>query len=323
MFKRSIAFACALIALSSGLAHAQQWPSRAVRMVNPYAAGGGVDAFGRPIAAKLTQYLGQSFYVENIAGAGGTVGAAAAAKAPGDGYTFFIGAIHHTIAEAIYAKLPYNIEKDFEPITVIAYVPNVVVIHPKHDRIRSLQDLIGYAKANPGKLNFGSAGNGTSHHLVGELFNLRTGTELVHIPYRGAGPMMQDLIAGNVDMAFDGMGTSAPQIKGGKLRPLAVTTPQRSPFIPEVPTLREAGVADFDVTTWYAVWAVKGTPKDIVDRMYQAIARALKEPDIVRIWDQQGAVVGGEPPAEMAKLVHAEVERWAKVVKAANVKIDN
>ena len=323
MFKRSIAFACALIALSSGLAHAQQWPSRAVRMVNPYAAGGGVDAFGRPIAAKLTQYLGQSFYVENIAGAGGTVGAAAAAKAPGDGYTFFIGAIHHTIAEAIYAKLPYNIEKDFEPITVIAYVPNVVVIHPKHDRIRSLQDLIGYAKANPGKLNFGSAGNGTSHHLVGELFKLRTGTELVHIPYRGAGPMMQDLIAGNVDMAFDGMGTSAPQIKGGKLRPLAVTTPQRSPFIPEVPTLREAGVADFDVTTWYAVWAVKGTPKDIVDRMYQAIARALKEPDIVRIWDQQGAVVGGEPPAEMAKLVHAEVERWAKVVKAANVKIDN
>jgi len=323
MSKRSIAFACALIALSLGLAHAQQWPSRAVRMVNPYAAGGGVDAFGRPIAAKLTQYLGQSFYVENIAGAGGTVGAAAAAKAPGDGYTFFIGAIHHTIAEAIYAKLPYNIEKDFEPITVIAYVPNVVVMHPKHDKIRSLQDLIAYAKANPGKLNFGSAGNGTSHHLVGELFKLRTGTELVHIPYRGAGPMMQDLIAGNVDMAFDGMGTSAPQIKGGKLRPLAVTTPQRSPFIPEVPTLREAGVADFDVTTWYAVWAVKGTPKDIVDRMYQAIAKALKEPDIVRIWDQQGAVVGGEPPAEMAKLVHAEVDRWAKVVKAANVKIDN
>jgi tripartite-type tricarboxylate transporter receptor subunit TctC len=292
-------------------------------MVNPFAAGGGVESFGRPIAAKLSQYLGQSFYVENVAGAGGTVGAAAAAKAPADGYTFFIGAIHHTIAEAIYSKMTYNIEKDFEPITVIAYVPNVVVIHPKHDKIRSLQDLIGYAKANPGKLNFGSAGNGTSHHLVGELFKLRTGTDLVHIPYRGAGPMMQDLIAGNVDMAFDGMGTSAPQIKGGKLRPLAVTTPQRSPFIPEVPTLREMGVADFDVTTWYAVWAVKGTPKDIVDRMYQAVAKALKEPDIVKIWDQQGAVVGGEPPAEMARLVRMEVDRWGKVVKAANVKIDN
>jgi tripartite-type tricarboxylate transporter receptor subunit TctC len=324
MLKRGIVFACAMFAFCfAAVVQAQQWPTRAVRMVNPYAAGGGVDAFGRPIAAKLSQYLGQSFYVENVAGAGGTVGAAAAAKAPADGYTFFIGAIHHTIAEAIYSKMTYNIEKDFEPITVIAYVPNVVVIHPKHDKIRSLQDLIGYAKANPGKLNFGSAGNGTSHHLVGELFKLRTGTDLVHIPYRGAGPMMQDLIAGNVDMAFDGMGTSAPQIKGGKLRPLAVTTPQRSPFIPEVPTLREMGVADFDVTTWYAVWAVKGTPKDIVDRMYQAVAKALKEPDIVKIWDQQGAVVGGEPPAEMARLVRMEVDRWGKVVKAANVKIDN
>ena len=324
MLKRGIVFACALVALSFALAaQAQQWPSRAVRMVNPYAAGGGVDAFGRPIAAKLTQYLGQSFYVENIAGAGGTVGAAAAAKAPPDGYTFFIGAIHHTIAEAIYAKLPYNIERDFEPVTVIAYVPNVIVMHPKHQNIKTVQDLVAFAKANPGKLNFGSAGNGTSHHLVGELFKLRTGTELVHIPYRGAGPMMQDLLAGNVDMAFDGMGTSAPQIKGGKLRPLAVSTAQRSSFIPEVPTLREAGVADFEVTTWYAIWAVKGTPRDVIDRLYQATARALKEPDIIRIWEQQGAAPGGEPPAEMAKLVRTEVDRWAKVVKAANVKIDN
>ena len=323
MFKRSIAFACALVALSLGFANAQQqWPSRAVRMVNPYAAGGGVDAFGRPIAAKLTQYLGQSFYVENIAGAGGTVGAAAAARAAPDGYTFFIGAIHHTIAEAIYAKLPYHIEKDFEPITVIAYVPNVIVMHPKHDKIRSLKDLIAYAKANPGKLNFGSAGNGTSHHLVGELFKLRTGTELVHVPYRGAGPMMQDLLGGNVDMAFDGMATSAPQIKGGKLRPLAVSTAQRSPFIPEVPTLRELGVADFEVTTWYAIWAVKGTPREIVDRMYQEVVKALKLADVQKIWEMQGAVVGGEPPAHLAKLTSEEVLRWRKVVQDAKVKLE-
>jgi tripartite-type tricarboxylate transporter receptor subunit TctC len=325
MMKRAIAAACAAVALiATGTVQAQQaWPTRPVKLVNPYAAGGGVDAFGRPIAAKLTQQLGQSFFVENVSGAGGTVGAASAAKAPPDGYTFFIGAIHHTIAESVYKSLPYNIERDFEPVTVIAYVPNVIVMHPKHDRIRTLPDLIAYAKANPGKLNFGSAGNGTTHHLVGELFKLRTGTELVHIPYRGAGPMMQDLLAGNVDMAFDGMATSAPQIKGGKLRPLAVSTAQRSPFIPEVPTMREAGVADFEVTTWYAIWAVKGTPREIVERMYQEVSKALKLADVQKIWEMQGAVVGGEPPAQMAKLVSSEVQRWRKVVQDAKVSIDN
>jgi tripartite-type tricarboxylate transporter receptor subunit TctC len=316
-----LAFALVLPGVAS--AQASAWPTRPVRLVNPFPAGGGVDAFGRPIAAKLSQALGQSFFVENIGGAGGTVGAAAASKAPADGYTFFIGAIHHTIAESIYAKLPYNIEKDFEPVTVLAYVPNVVVIHPKHEAIKSLGDLVAYAKANPGKLNFGSAGNGTSHHLVGELFKLRTGTDLVHVPYRGAGPMMQDLIAGNVDMAFDGMGTSAPQIAAGKLRPLAVSTAQRSPFVPQIPTLKELGVADFEVTTWYALWAVKGTPKEIVDRIYREVAKALAQPDVRKIWEQQGAVAGGEPPAEFARLVRSEVVRWGKVVKDANVKIDN
>jgi tripartite-type tricarboxylate transporter receptor subunit TctC len=257
-----------------------------------------------------------------MAGAGGTLGAAAAAKAPADGYTFFIGAIHHTIAESIYPKLTYNIERDFEPVTVLAYVPNVVVMHPKHDNIKTLKDLIAYAKANPGKLNFGSAGNGTSHHLVGELFKLRTGTDLVHVPYKGAGPMMSDLLGGNVDMAFDGMATSAPQIKGGKLRPLAVSTQERSPFLPDVPTLRELGVADFEVTTWYALWAIKGTPKEIVDRMYQEVAKVLQQPDIKKIWELQGAVAGGEPPEQLARLTRSEVDRWAKVVKAANIKIE-
>src|SRR4051812_8983240 len=287
-------FACAFAA------HAQtQWPARAVRIINPFPAGGGVDVFTRPVAAKLTLALGQNFYVENMGGAGGTVGAAAAAKAPADGYTFFVGAIHHTIAESIYAKLTYNIERDFEPVTVLAYVPNVLVIHPKHAGIKTYADFLAYARANPGKLNFGSAGNGTSHHLVGELFKLRTGTDLVHVPYKGAGPMMQDLLGGNVDMAFDGMGTSAPQIKGGKLKALAVSTAQRSPLIPDVPTLRELGVMDFEVTTWYAIWAVKGTPKEVIDRMYQEVAKILQLPDIKAIWEQQGAVAGGQPPAEM------------------------
>jgi tripartite-type tricarboxylate transporter receptor subunit TctC len=314
----------ATVAIAAFGAHAQsQWPNRPVRIINPFPAGGGVDAFARPVAAKLTLALGQNFYVENMGGAGGTVGAAAAAKAPPDGYTFFVGAIHHTIAESIYKTLTYNIEKDFEPVTVLAYVPNVIVVHPKHEGIRTYADFVKYVKANPGKLNFGSAGNGTSHHLVGELYKLRTGSDLVHVPYKGAGPMMQDLIAGNVDMAFDGMGTSAPQIKGGKLRALAVSTPTRSPVVPDVPTLKELGIADFEVTTWYAVWAVRGTPRPIIDRMYQEIAKALQQGDIRKIWEDQGAVAGGEAPEQFGRFVHSEVLRWGKVVKDANIRIDN
>lgn len=325
MLKRFIGRGLAVAALlAAGAAAAQSdWPNRPIKFINPFPAGGGVDAFARPIAAKLTQALGQTVFVENMGGAGGTVGASAAARAPGDGYTFFVGAIHHTIAESIYAKLSYNIEKDFEPVTVLAYVPNVIVIHPKYDKIRNYADFLAYAKANPGKLNFGSAGNGTSHQLVGELFKMRTGTDLVHVPYKGAGPMMQDLLGGNVDMAFDGMGTSAPQIKGGKLKALAVSTATRSPLIPDIPTLTELGVADFEVTTWYAMWAIKGTPRPIIDRMYREVAKALQEPDIKNIWEQQGAVAGGETPAEFGKFVHSEVLRWGKVVKDANIKIDN
>jgi tripartite-type tricarboxylate transporter receptor subunit TctC len=299
-----------------------QWPNKSIKWINPFPAGGGTDAFARPLAAKLTTALGQTVFIENLGGAGGTVGAGVAAKAAPDGYTFFVGAIHHTIAETLYSKLPYaGLEKDFEPVTVLAYVPNVVVIHPKHD-FKSLPEFIAYAKANPGKLNFGSAGNGTSHHLVGELFKMQAGVELTHVPYRGAGPLMQDLLAGVVDLAFDGMGTSAPQIKAGKLRPLAVTSPSRSPVIPNVPTLSESGFTDFKVTTWYAVWAIKGTPKEIVDRMHQEIAKALQTPEVKNVWEMQGAVAGGQPPAEFAKFIRGEIETWGKVVKQANLKVD-
>jgi tripartite-type tricarboxylate transporter receptor subunit TctC len=313
--------AAGAFALAATSAHAQAWPTKPVKLINPFAPGGGVDAFGRPLAAKLTQALGQTVFVENIAGAGGTVGAGQAAKAPADGYTFFLGAIHHTIAESVYNKLPYNIERDFIPVTVLSYVPNVVVVNPKHP-FKTLKDLIDYAKANPDKLNFGSAGNGTSHHLAGELFKTLTGTKLTHVPYKGAGPMMQDLLAGQVDMAFDAMGTSAQQIRGGKLRPLAVTTTARAALIPDVPTMAEAGVPGYDVTTWYALWAVKGTPQPIVDKMYAEVKKVLAQKDIMDIWTSQGADPGGQPPVEFAKFQHAEIEKWAKVVKAAGVKLD-
>ena len=313
-----------VLALAAGTVHAQAWPTKPVTMVNPFAPGGGVDAFGRPLSVVLSKNIGQQFIVENLAGAGGTIGAANAARRAGDGYNFFLGAVHHTIAESLYTKLPYSLERDFVPITVLAYVPNVVVVHPKHaNTLKSLKDLIAYAKANPGKLNYGSAGNGTTHHLAGELFKTMTGVNLTHIPYKGAGPMMQDLLAGQVDMAFDGMSTSAPQIKAGKLKALAVTTAERSFVDPNVPTMQEAGLPGYLVTTWYALWAPKGTPKEALDRMYQETLKAMRSPELKHVWEAQGATAGGESPADFEKLVHSEIAKWAKVVKDAGAKIDN
>ena len=324
MSKRSILRGIAAAALLAvlGSAHAQSaWPEKPVRIINPFAPGGGVDAFARPLAARLAQQTGMNFVVENQGGAGGTLGATTASRAAPDGYTFFAGAIHHAIGETLYTNLQYGIEKDFVPVTVLAFVPNVIVVHPKHN-FKTLKDLIDYAKANPNKLNFGSAGNGTSHHLVGELFKLQTGMDMTHVPYKGAGPMMTDLLGGQVDLAFDGMSTSAAPIKAGRLRALAVTTATRSFIVPEVPTMIESGFKDFEVTTWYAVWAVKGTPQPIIDKMYAEIVKAINTPELKSVWEQQGATAGGMPPAEFGKFVHSEIEKWAKVVKASKLKID-
>ena len=311
----------ACLVLAATLAQAQAWPTKPVRLVNPFPAGGGTDTFARPLAAKLGIALGQPIIVENMGGAGGTLGATSASKQAADGYTFFMGATHHAIAETLFPKLGYNIERDFVPIAVVAVLPNVVVVNPKLP-VKSVAELIAYAKANPDKLNFGSAGNGTSHHLAGELFKSMTGTRLTHVPYRGAGPMMQDLLGGNVDLAFDGMGSSAAQIKSGKLRALAVTTLNRAAMLPAVPTMSEAGVAGYEVTTWYAIWAIKGTPQPVIDRMQKEIAIALASPDIKAIWEQQGATTGPASPVEFAPFLKSEIARWGKVVREGNVKVD-
>jgi len=313
----------ALLALvvAATLAQAQTWPTKPIRIINPFPAGGGTDTFARPLAAKLTQALGQTVYIENQGGAGGTVGATNASRAAPDGYTFFMGAIHHTIGESVYAKLPYNIERDFVPITVVAFVPQVMAVHPKHP-FRTITELVDYARANPGKLNFGSPGSGTAHHLAMELFLNVTGTKMAHIPYRGAGPMMQDFLAGQIDLVFDGMGTSASQIKGGKLRALAVATAKRLPGFPDVPTMDEAGVPGMVVSTWYALWAIKGTPKDIVDRMYRETAKVLYQKDIKDIWAAAASDTGGMPPEQFGAFVQSEVMRWGKVVKDAGVKLE-
>ena len=311
------AFSLSGISLGQGV-----WPAKSVRVINPFPAGGGTDVFLRPLAAKMSQAFGHQLVVDNLGGAGGTVGAAAAAKAAPDGYTLFCGAVHHTIAESLYTRLPYSLERDFLPITVLAYVPNVLVIHPKYTDINSFADFLAYARKNPGKLNFGSAGNGTSHHLTVELFKQMTGTFMTHIPYRGAGPMMQDLLAGSVDFAFDGLGTSAAQIKAGKLKALAVTSAKRVPAFPTIPTMDEVGIKGYQATTWYALWAIKGSPSEVVTRTQLEVAKSLQDPGIKEFWFNQGAEPGGNTPAEFAKFIHAEIEKWGKVVKASGAKID-
>ncbi len=323
MNRTQAALAVVLLACAAA-ATAQSWPTKPITFLNPFPAGGGTDTFARPIAAKVSQTIGQQVIVENQGGAGGTVGATNVVKRAPDGYNWFFGAVHHTIAESLYTRLPYNLEKDFEPITVAAFVPNVVVVHPKHaDKIKTLNDLIDYARANPGRLNYGSAGNGTTHHLSVELFKTMTKTFMVHIPYQGAGPLMLGLLSGTVDLAFDGMGTSSTQIKAGKLIPLAITSTARNPVLPNVPTMGEAGLAGYEVRTWYGLWALRGTPKEAKDRMYKEVVAAINQPDLKKIWAEQGADPGGMPPEEMGKLVRSEIVKWAKVVKDAGAKIDN
>ncbi|MBX9908665.1 MAG: tripartite tricarboxylate transporter substrate binding protein [Beijerinckiaceae bacterium] len=317
-----LAAATSFAALAGAPAFAQAWPQRNITFIVPFPAGGGTDAFARPIAAQLEQQLGQRIIIENRAGAGGTVGASAAAKAAPDGYTFFVGAAHHTIAPSLYPKLDYNIETDFVPVAVIAQPPQVISVHPGKVQAKTLAELIAFAKANPDKLNYASAGNGTTHHLAGELFKLASKTSLTHVPYRGAGPAMQDLIAGQVDLMFDGLGTSAPQIQSGTLRGLAVAAPARSPAIPDVPTAKEAGLEGYEVSTWYALWAPKGTPAAIVTKMQAEVTTALKAKMISDAWAKNGSPIPTLTGAEFGTFVTSEVARWGKVVNEAKVKLD-
>jgi len=308
--------------LAPGVALAQAWPSKPIRLIVPFPPGGGTDAFARPLSKVLTAQLGQTIVIDNRGGAGGTLGAELAAKSPPDGYTFLMGAVHHTIAVSMYPKLGYDLRKDLMPVTVVASVPNVVVVHPQRVPVKSIDEFNRYVKANPGRLNYGSAGNGTTHHLTVELYKVSTGTFITHIPYRGAGPALQDLLAGQVDLMFDGLGSSMPHIKAGKLVPLAVTSSKRSFALPDVPTLEEAGVKGYEARTWYALWAPAGTPKEIVLRMQQETAKALASKELRDIWASLGADAGGQSPEEMERFVTAEIGKWAKVVKDSGAKLD-
>lgn len=310
-------------ALAGGPGHAfaQNWPEKPVTVIVPFPAGGGTDAFARPLTTELTKRLGKAFIVDNRGGAGGTLGASIAARAPADGYTFFLGGVHHAIAPSVYPKLPYDLEKDFQPIAVVAVVPQVVVVNPTRVKAATLKELIDLAKAKPGSLNYGSAGSGTAHHLAGELFKIEAKVNIEHIPYKGAGPALQDLVGGQIDMMFDGLGSSASHIKAGRIRPLAVAAKSRSEVLPEVPTAIEAGL-NYEVSTWYALWARTGTPKPIVDRMVAEVGAALAADTVKSTWATQGASLGPLNPAEMAGFVSAEIARWGKVAKEADIKIE-
>jgi len=314
--------AAAVAAVGSGAVKAQAWPNKPVTLIVPFPAGGGTDAFARPLTAVLTKNLGRQVIIDNKGGAGGTVGASLASRAAPDGYTFFMGAVHHTIAPSMYAKLDYNIETDFAPVGLVSSVPQVIVVHPQRVPVKDLKEFLDYVRKNPGKLNYGSAGNGTSHHLAGELFKLQTKTFITHIPYRGAGPALQDLIAGQVDMMFDGMGSSSAHIRAGRIKALAVASQKRAPGFADLPTSIEAGGPDYQVSTWYGIWAPKATPKEVVDQMQAEMKKAFAADDIKGQWNGMGAEVPNLYGAEFGKFVSNEVKRWAEVVKASGAKLD-
>jgi tripartite-type tricarboxylate transporter receptor subunit TctC len=321
--RRLLQAAAGSAVLACPFARAQSgWPNKPVTFIVPFPAGGGTDAFARPLTAQLTKSLGKQVIIDNRGGAGGTVGATIAAKAAPDGYTFFMGAVHHTIAPSMYPKLDYNLETDFIPIGLISNVPQVIVVNPQRVPVTDLKSLLELVRKNPGKLNYASAGNGTSHHLAGELFKLQTKTFITHIPYRGAGPALQDLIAGQVDLMFDGLGSSATHIKGGRIRALAVASQKRAPGFADVPTTAEAGVPAYQVATWYGLWAPKGTPKDIVEHMQADMAKAFATSELQTSWNSLGTDVPNQYGDAFGKFVSSEIKRWAEVVKGSGAKLD-
>jgi len=297
------------------------WPTKPVNLIVPFPAGGGTDAFARPLSAQFAKQTGKTMVIDNRGGAGGTLGAGIAAKAAPDGYTLFMGAVHHAIAPSMYPKLDYDIEKDFVPLVLMANVPQVLVVNPKSVS-GDFKAFVAQLKASPGRLNYGSAGTGTSHHLAGELFKQQTGTFITHIPYTGAGPALRDLISGQVDMMFDGLGSSAGHIKGGRIKALMVSGVKRNPAFPDVPCAAELGLPDYTVTTWYGLWAPKGTPADVQSHIVEEIRRAAGTDELKAIWASNGADFGSLSPAQFGGFVSAEIKRWAAVVKVSGAKLD-
>ena len=323
-----IALTLATLGLSTGLAQAQgAWPNKPVKIVVPFTPGGTTDILARAIAPDLSKAFGQQFVIENKGGAGGNLGAEQVAKSAGDGYTLLMGTVGtHGINRALYAKLPYDPFKDFAPVTLVAAVPNVMVVNSEFaatHKINTVNDFIQYARANPGKINMASSGNGTSIHLAGELFKSMTRTFMTHIPYRGSGPALLDLAAGNMQVMFDNLPSAMQLIKAGKIKSLAVTSSQRSAALPELPTIEEAaGLKGFEASSWFGLLAPAGTPPEVVNRIQQEVAKSLATPALKERLAALGAIPSGNTPAQFATLIEAEHKKWAEVVKASGAKVD-
>ncbi len=313
----------ALIAASSGtaLAQAQAYPNKPIRVIVPFPPGGSTDFLARIVGQKLTAAWGQQVIIDNKPGAGGTLGAAEAARAAADGYTLLMGAVHHTIATSAYARLPYDFQKDFAPITVVAIVPNVLVVNPSIPA-NSVKELIAYAKANPGKLTYGSAGMGTAHHLIGEQFNLLAGIDTLHVPYKGSSPAVADLVAGQVSLMYDTVASCLPHVKAGKLRALGVATARRSASLPDVPTIAEAALPGFEVTTWFGFVAPVKTPPEILHKLNIEIVKILNMPDVKERLLASGSEPVGNSPEQMAAQIAKETAQFAKIVKQAKLVVE-
>ncbi|MDM0055714.1 Bug family tripartite tricarboxylate transporter substrate binding protein [Variovorax fucosicus] len=325
-----VATAAAVLVLAAGPTAAQgTWPTKPVRIVVPFAPGGTTDILARAVAPELSKAFGQQFIVDNRAGAGGNVGADIVAKAPNDGYTLLMGTVGtHGINRALYAKLPFDPIKDFVPITLVAAVPNVMEMNAdkaKEMGIKNVADFVKYAKSHPGKLNMASSGSGTSIHLAGELFKSMTGSFMTHIPYKGSGPALLDMVGGNADVMFDNLPSSMAQIKAGKLVALAVTSSKRSAALPDIPTVEEAGgpsLKGYEASSWFGLLAPAGTSPEIVNRIQQEVAKSLGTPAIKEKMLAQGAIPSGNTPAEFTRFIAAEHTKWAKVVKDSGAKVD-
>jgi tripartite-type tricarboxylate transporter receptor subunit TctC len=298
------------------------WPSKTISIVVPFASGGTTDVLARTLADALSKSLGQAVIVESKPGAGATLGADFVAKAKGDGYTLLMGAVHHTIATSVYKKLPYDFQKDLLPITTVAMVPNVLVVNAARTPAKTVAELVAFAMASPTELAYGSNGNGTAQHLIGTQFQASTGVKLLHVPYKGSGPLTVDLLGGQVAMSFDTITPVLPYIKAGKLRALAVTTAKRSSVLPDIPTLEEAGLKGFDIGTWFGVLAPASTPREIVARLNTEMVTIIKSPDFVQRMQAIGADPIGDSSAEMAARIRDETSKFAKLVKDGHVTID-
>jgi len=321
-FRRLIWLAMMLaVTAQSSAAYPVEWPDKIVKIIVPYGPGGGVDSFARPIASTLSEQLSHRLIIENRAGAGGTIAVLAAARSPADGSVLLAGGIHQPMAEAIYPSRGYRIDKDFVPIAITAEVPNVLVV-PEQSRFNTVADIIKEARAHPGKLNYCSSGNGTSQHIIAELFKSRTGVDIQHLPYRGTALALTDVIANVCDMMFDGMGTSAPQIEGKKLRAIALTMSKRSSRFPDIPTFTEAGGPQLDAAIWYALWAPAGTPKEVVSIIRKNVKESLNHPNVRKAWEVQGADIPSIPDEELVSFVEQQTSLWTKTVSDLGIKVD-